>query len=364
MTKRKKNLLIKKVKKKQNKSMINRDNNLIGVIGDLHMRDMLAYGDYLLDRRFEEKKEVLDFIVNSFEDCSHVVLMGDNFNSKNNSSETNRDFVEFIERLSQDKKRQIYIISGNHEKKGNGKTAIDFLKEIDRENWHIYTTPSSVDISGLKIDFLPFMLKSELGVETNEEAANKMTKDLKGGDILFAHHAISGTVFRGVKVETFLEPVLSKEKLEKKYKLILAGHIHSPLDYGKTIITGSVFNQEVGETEKFIVKIKRNLEVEKIKLPGRGIHKLENPSKAQLDKLSKDSIVKVIVTDKKINIEELQQHLTRFDAHLLIEDYPSKRKKMHIEGAFDFNIESLLLLYATEKGVDYQRLLRGLELIN
>lgn len=342
------------------------NDNLIGVIGDLHMKDSLSYADYLPDRRVAEKKEILDFIVDSLSDCRHVVFMGDNFNSRNNTSETNREFVELIERFNDSTgDHQIYIISGNHEKKGNGKTAIDFLKEVYRENWHIYTTPESIEIDGLKVTFLPYMLKSELGVETNEEATKKILKMLPGGDILFAHNAYTGTIFNGIKVETFPEPILPAEKLDKKYKLLVGGHIHSPSQYGSVLVTGSVFTDTVGEIEKFIYKIKTDLSIEKLKVPARPIYKLENPTPLELTNYPKNSIVKIVLTDKKISPEEIEVVASGFDAHLLIEDYPNSRKKVHIEeGAFDFSIEALLKLYSESKGVDYQKLLSGLHIIN
>lgn len=343
----------------------------IGIIGDMHMKENLSYSDYINDGRKTEKTEVLDFIVKSFEDCGSVVLMGDNFNSKNNSSEANREFVEFIERFG---KKEIYIISGNHEKKGDGKTAIDFLREVNKPNWHIYTKPETVSISipinmhDVKLDFLPYMLNSELKVENYEEASKKIVKDLQGGDILFAHHAISGLTLNGIKTDTLNEVVLPREKLEKKYKFLIAGHIHVPQQKGNTLLTGSVFTSEVGETEKFIyiagVDIKEWY-VEKLKLPCREIHKLVNPTFDQLQKIPKNSIVKVIITVKGLEIEVLKKYLSEFDTHLLIEDYPNERVKAHIEkGAFDFTLESLLKLYADEKKIDHSKLLKGLELIN
>jgi len=338
--------------------------SLIGVIGDMHMKDYLSYADHILDRRVGEKKEVLDFIVESFKDCDHIVFLGDNFNSKNNTSETNREFVEFLERFVD---KQIYVLSGNHEKKGDGKTAIDFLAEVKKDNWSIFTSPKTQAVDKLKISFLPYMLNSELEVETSEEAVTRIMEmeEFSGGDILFAHHAISGTTFNGIKTEMLKEMVLPKEELEKRYKLIIAGHIHDPQQVGRTIITGSLFTSEVGEIEKFIWKIKEDLTVEQIKVPAREIHKLINPSKETLVGIDAKSIVKVILTDKKINVEHVSEFLKAFDASLLIEDYPDERKRMKIEdGAFDFSIEALLKLYSEAKGIDYQRLLKGLQIIN
>lgn len=341
-------------------------------IGDMHFKDNLSYADYVADKRIAEKKGVLDLIVELASDCEHVVLLGDNFNSKNNSSETNREFVEFIERFGA---KETYIISGNHEKKGDGKTAIDFLGEIHKKNWHIFTRPGTVSVgeeaSPIKLDFLPYMLNSELEVETPEEASKEMVKGLKGGDILFAHHAITGTSFNGIKTEMLHEPVLSKEKLEKKYKLVVAGHIHVPQQYGKVLITGSVFTSEVGETEKFIWKIDTDtMIVNQFKIPQRKIYKLEwqfDPDGgSEILGMDRHAIIKCTVKDKRVDIENVKRCLADFDASLLIEDYPDDRKKVKIEegAAFDFSIEALLKLYAESKGVDHEKLVKGLELIS
>ena len=336
--------------------------NIIGVIGDMHFKDNLSYAEYIPDGRVAERKEILDFIVDSFEDCNHIIFLGDNFNARNNSSETNRMFVEFLERFG---KKEVYIISGNHEKKGDGKTAIDFIGEIKKKNWHVFTRPSAMEIDGMKVDFLPYMLNSELEVETSEDGAKKIMRNLNGGDILFAHHSITGTTFNGIKTDVLKEIVLPKEKLEKKYKLVMAGHIHVPQKYDSIVITGSVFTAEVGEKEKYIFKINSDLKVEPIKVPAREIVKIDEVIGTDWDSIPKDSIVKVIVTDKKTDVEKLKKILDRFDASLVIEDYPDERKKAHIEeGAFDFSIEALLKLYSEEKGVDYQKLLKGLQLIN
>ena len=332
-------------------------------IGDTHFKDNLSYADYISDKRVGEKKEILDFIIKSSADCDSVVLMGDCFDSKNPSAQTVRDFVSFIESF---KDKDVYMISGNHSKKGDGTTALDFLKEIkNKPNWHVFTKPGKANLGPLQVDFLPFMLSSELGVEDSRQAEKKMVNDMEGGDIIFAHHAISGTTFNGMKTDDLSEPVLNKEKLEEKFRLVVAGHIHTPQQYGNVLITGNLFTIEVGETEKFIFKINEDLKVEKIKVPARAIHKLVDPTTKELSSIASSSIVKVILTNKKVSPEELKEQLSRFDANLLVEDYPDERKKAHIqEGAFDFSLTALLKLYSEEKGVDLQKLMKGLQIIN
>jgi DNA repair exonuclease SbcCD nuclease subunit len=210
------------------------------------------------------------------------------------------------------------------------------------------------------------MLKSELGAETNEEGTKLMMKNLSGGDILFMHHAMKGFMANGIKTDTFGEPLFSQIALEKLYKLVVAGHVHDPQVKGRTIITGSVFKEIIGETEKFIWKINPEDGLfEKIALPGRPIIKVWGDDIAEkLRTTPQNSIVKTVVTSKSVDIEDLKKKLKKFDASLLIEDYPNTRVKAHIKnGAFDFSIETLLKLYSEERKVDYQRLLNGLFLI-
>jgi DNA repair exonuclease SbcCD nuclease subunit len=146
--------------------------NKILVIGDLHFKEFLSYGDYIKDKRVAEKESILKFIVSEAKDCDSIVLMGDNFDHRNNSAEVVRSFVEFIEKFGN---KDVYILSGNHEKKGDGKTAIDFLKEVKKSNWHIFTKiTSGYEMQGIRVDFVPFMLKSELEVETDDKAAKEI----------------------------------------------------------------------------------------------------------------------------------------------------------------------------------------------
>lgn len=333
-------------------------------IGDTHFKDNLSYAEHISDQRVAEKKEILDFVVKQAEDCEHIVFLGDVFHSKNNSSETNRQVVEFLERFEN---KQVYIISGNHDKKGDGKTAVDFLGAIKKDNWHVFTKHSLVNIEGKKFDFLPYMLNSELGVTDNTAAIKYIMEYLDGGDILFTHHNISGTYLHtNMLVDTVSSIVLPQKELEERYKLIIAGDIHSPQQYGNVTITGSLFTAEVGEKEKFIWKIDEEMKVEKIKVPCRPIYKLIDPTDEQLSKVPDNAIIKVIVTVNGTDIESMKEKLKRFDASLLIEDYPSERKKMNIDenNAMDFSIENLLKMYSEVKNVDYQKLVRGLELLN
>ena len=344
--------------------MSEKNNNLIGIIGDPHFKEVLGYSDYISDGRKEEEKEILDFIAESLSDCNTIVFLGDQFHARSSSSHIVKKLLGFLERFDG---KEIYIRSGNHDKLANGRSTMDFLEEVKNKKWNIITRKVLCKDSMV---FCPYFSRTEVDAEDNTEASKKIMEMLDGGDFLFIHHALTGTSNEsGLKVDFFPEPVLPKSKLEQKYKKVFGGHIHSPQIKGNTIVAGSIFNNEVGETQKYIWKLNKDTtEVEQIKLPGRGIYKLENPSDKDLDKIDKGNIVKVILT-KKLDapkLGELKEKLGEFDAYLLLEQVPSERKRVHFkkgEKLLEFSTDQLLETYAKMKDVDLNKLKKGFELI-
>jgi predicted MPP superfamily phosphohydrolase len=332
-------------------------------IGDLHLKEFLGYDEYIEGGRDKERKQILEFIVQSAKGCDTVVFLGDQLNSRTNSPHIIKEFVNLVEKFHG---KEVFIILGNHEKYGDGRSALDFLSEVRNPKWHIISNEVlTVD----KMTFCPYFTKSELEVNDNKEAVKKIMKKLTGGDILFIHHTISDSFTEsGVSVNTFPEPILSKKALEDRYKLIIGGHIHHPFQDNGTYIIGSVFNNEIGEKERRILKINEALKVKSLSLPGRSIVKVENPTEETIKEINKTSIVKAIITKKLIGtkMEELKKLLERFDAYLIIEQLPNERKKMHFgdgESVLEFSIDQLLEMYGREKGIDIDKLKQAFELI-
>lgn len=336
---------------------------MTGIIGDLHLKENLGYSSYIKDGREAEKQEILDFIVNSLKDCDTIIFLGDQFNARNNPSRVIKEFVAFLERFNG---KQLYILTGNHEIDSFGKTALDFLKELKKkDNWHVITDTIE-SINGFT--FCPYFTKSQLAVKTDEEGIKMIMNKLEDNNILFIHSALSETsTTSGIQTNIFNEIVLPRKELEKRFKLVIGGHIHKPKNYGNTIVAGSIFNQEVCEIGKSIWRINEDtLEIEEIKLPGRGIYKLTDPTNTDLNKIKEDSIVKVILTKKitKKKVEELKDRLGKFDAFVLIEDYPKERKKLVSDkNVLEFEVEELIGLYAKQKQIDLNKLLNAFELI-
>jgi calcineurin-like phosphoesterase family protein len=332
-------------------------------IGDLHFKAEYPYSELISDGRKAERAAVLKVMHDAAKTCDAVVLMGDVLDKKNNPSSVIKEMVEFLHGFGD---KTVYIISGNHCIYEGDRTALDFLIGI-KSNWRV-VTPKTGLLYEEGLLFVPYHTNASLGSNSIEDATKELIRRIESkikatnANAMFVHHMLSGTF----PTEGVNEIVLPNEYLSNFFKIIVAGHIHSPSVYGSTFLVGNVFSHEVGEEEKFIWKFETNDgSYEKISLPVRPIYKLMNPSLEELDVLPEKSIVKVILTEKGQDIEMIKAKLLWFDAHLLVEQYPNERTKMHLSenSTLDLSIESLLDLYATQKEKDPLRLKEAFKIL-
>lgn len=341
----------------------------IGIIGDLHFKEKLGYADFVSGQRKAEKDALLKSIAKKFQNHHLVVLLGDNLNSKNNPSSVIKDFVGFLSEFNV----PLVILAGNHEKYGDGRSAIDFLEHIDNPWTPVIRGPQSIEIKNRRLHFLPYMSKVELMAKDNDEARLKIQQSLEvlpKSDILFAHHAFSGIMEKGVDVSTFNEPILDRDWLKEHYKQVVIGHIHTPKEESGFLTAGSIFCNEVGEIEKFIWALNvdddnGSMKVERHPLKQLGIKKIQNPTQEDLEGLDpKKYIIKAEITDRSLDIATIKKQLKRFAGSVIVERYPNERVSVKADSDIaDYSVESLLGLYAKAKKVDLKLLLKGYELI-
>jgi len=332
--------------------------NKVCIIGDIHFKAELSYSSSVSDGRRSEWEAVKRTIHKTAKECSAVVLMGDNLNSRNNPSAVLKEFIEFLKEFGD---KPIHILVGNHERQGLT-TALDFLDKVKYPGWHVYTDiTGGVDIGDKIATFVPSVTPAILGVETKEEAAD-IISNLPKADIAFMHHAINGTS----GTEFFNEIIVDKDKL--KFGMTFGGHVHKAERLSdKVIITGSIMTAEIGEHKKSVwVWNGDDNSVEEVPLPVRGIHKIdwdENFEK-NLEAIPQKSIVKCVIEDKKASITLIKDSLKGFDSALIIEQYPNERSKVDYgEKGLDLSVESLLKIYAKNKEVSYKDLSEGFMLI-
>jgi len=328
--------------------------NKILVCGDLHFRSEMSYSEYVKDGRKAEKKAILASILDLSAECDGVVLLGDCFNNRNNPSEVIREFVSFVESFGD---KEIFIIAGNHEKTGDGKSALDFMREVNKPNWHIIT--NKIEKIG-NLVFLPYFYKTEVGVNTNDKLKNYILKNLPEGDYLFGHHA-----FVGHTGDYYNEVALPLVKLKDKYKTIFMGHIHTPTHIENLILSGSVFTSEANEGTKFVYTL--NLKTGKVKnheLPNRLIFKLDNPKLADIADLPNDSILKLFIKPELLTDEMKSLMIEKKLNLFIINTKESTRAKYkESDNLIDLSVTELLTMYAKQKKIDPAELIEGFLLI-
>ena len=145
---------------------------MLGIVSDLHLKQNLPYSDLIEEGRGKEEKEVLDFIVSSFEDIDKIVFIGDLLHNRTNSPEVIKKLVKFIEMFEG---KEIYIISGNHCKLSSGKTTIDFLGEIKNPKWHIITSIKKIG----DYVFCPYLSRADLKVKSNETGRKESVSEMR-----------------------------------------------------------------------------------------------------------------------------------------------------------------------------------------
>jgi len=342
------------------------------VVGDLHLKFELSYSSAIKDGRREEWDNVKETIHDASKTCDAVVLLGDTFNARHNHSSVIREFVDFLNGFGD---KEVHILVGNHERFGTA-TALDFLKNIKHRKWLVYTEPTQTTItfiSGQSVMMVPFMTPALLGVETKEEGLKKIIKSFpkEKCPLAFCHQMIGGGKFNNLPVEMMNEIILPQKDMEKHFDHTFAGHLHNKQMISPNIyMTGNIFTQEMGECDKSVWIYEKSkigkVKIEEVPLPTRGIYKLQldQVTLPDLMKIPSNSIVKCIVTNREISIDMVKKALKRFDANIVIEQYPSERSKVHFEdGGLDLGVDNLLKLYAEAKKIVYEDLKTGFELI-
>jgi DNA repair exonuclease SbcCD nuclease subunit len=329
------------------------------VCGDLHFREKLGYDNLVTGGRDQERQDILDFIVGQSYDCDRVVLLGDNFQFKNNPSSVIKSFVQFLERFGD---KQLFILAGNHEKWGDGKSAIDFLREIKGKNWHVITNAT---LRFENMTFLPYMHASEVGATDVLKWQDAIMKTLEVNDSLFMHHTIAGSSMSAtMDVDQMItrEPVLPYKQLAERFKYVFGGHIHMPshreINESQIVVTGSIFANEAGDLSKYVYKFDGAAGTyEQILVPGRSIYSLHNPELADINALDGHNIVKVKLTKilSDVDREKLDAALQRFDAHIVVEDIPHTRIQSYMDNSrniLELDINELLDEYAKQRSID------------
>ena len=111
------------------------------------------------------------------------------------------------------------------------------------------------------------------------------------------------------------------------------------------------------------------IKIEKIKLPGRPIVKLNDPTEKEIEELDKNTIVKIILnkkisSGKKESLIELTKKQVKNGGMIVIDQTSRTKKRDDYSGSIiDITIDNLLEIYSKEREVELIKLKEGFELI-
>ena len=333
------------------------------IVGDQHFRHELPYASAFEDGRQKEWRATLDKIIELGQSVDAVVLLGDNLDKRHNHSTVVKDFISFLKSFPA--KTPVHIMAGNHERYGK-ETALDFLEKLGHPNWSVHTNMVVEPVipgGDTTACFVPYVTPAMLGAKDLEEGKTKIMESMGKADLAFVHLALSGK-----KTDQFNEIVLPLEEMSNRFVFTFGGHVHkAELLADNVLVAGSVFTHDMGEEGKSVFIYDTDLKTyEEHKLPVRGIYKLlVSSADTRTSDIPDHSIVKCIVTDTQVDIDKLRQDvLSRFDAFVVVEQYPNTREKVMFEGgALDLSFENVLKVYADVKGLSYTDLKEAWDLV-
>lgn len=207
-------------------------------IGDLHLSSASgagAWSKYYVGNSDEailaEAQKAVDY--GRDRGISQVFIYGDVCDAPKMSYQAHIALSHFFTRNSD---MTFWVITGNHDVMGNGKTSCDLLLAFAHAlpNVRIFTEPEVVEIEGVRVNFLPFP-----HAEFDPQMLNVCHVDVAGAQM------DSGSD--------------SKSTVDPKDCVVLAGHIHTAQQVKNVFYSGTVIQTRFDESEdKFFHVIRFN----------------------------------------------------------------------------------------------------------
>ncbi|MCK9596704.1 metallophosphoesterase family protein [Candidatus Pacearchaeota archaeon] len=292
------------------------------IIGDIHF-DLYAKFNKQLDNGKNSRAQLLiNEVARIFDyakenNIGNIIFLGDIFNS---SEVVKTVLFNDVYDLFKNKPRNIdlHLFPGNH----------DYFSYFEDSVLHsfynipgiwLYENFHDCIIGGLKIAFHPYV--------SDGDSISNISRE---GDVIFIHQSVPGVVvgnYELIKAKDNIDP----EKLFKKFKMIVSGHIHTKQICQDVIFPGSIAQKDFGDEgiKKYFSVLYDDLSIEYIPT--------QHPEFHTLDYIEKDDGEIEIVCEKGVQPTNIDESFVKVKAskelwkELSQTEYKDKNKNVVVD---------------------------------
>jgi DNA repair exonuclease SbcCD nuclease subunit len=197
-----------------------------GKRGEIHNKDCLDFIDFMTSYVADPKNGI-----------DHIVFMGDWFDKRDSINISTLNYSHQALTKLNKLGIPIFIETGNHDlylRNNRNIHSLIFFNEFN--NCYLIDTPTTAEISGARILFMPYIFQEEYV---------PMAVEVNGSDIVYAHLELKGFVLTG---STVVLEHGHDQALFDKPKRIFTGHFHKRQNKGNVFYTGNPFPFDFSDT--------------------------------------------------------------------------------------------------------------------
>jgi len=328
--------------------------------------------------RLQDCLQVLDWVLHEAvaNGCKDVLFLGDLFHERSKIDILNylRAFEAFFKFYAEHPEINVYLLVGNHDMYHKERWDVNSVKPLSAiPNVHIVEYPQTIEIQGVRVDFLPHVENPLKQLEKLKEG--RSAKDLQ---LLLGHLAVHGATLNTVYATTSDVIVEHDDVMEfidperfTDWKQTFLGHYHAPQVLtadGSVEYVGSPLELSYGEAyqDKHIIVFDMDtFKKEYIDNDFSPKHLMITPD--QIDKVDLDkNFVKVILEDTSSKeLVDIRKQLKEKNVAEL--QFKAKEKKKEDKQDFEdakailYKSDEMLSEYVTNvglpAGIDHNKLM-------
>lgn len=219
--------------------------SIVLIVGDVHLGKGVSIGrpgiGNAINSRIIDQINLLDWVLDQATEhhVDDIILTGDICEDTKPDYSIIELFVDWLNRCSVSN-INTHIVFGNHDLKRTGArhaSYLDLIGKMHIPGVFVYKNISTIFREGVGITLMPFRDRKSLGCKANDEAIEKLSKQLPyevseipphWDRILVGHLALAGSIFVGDEFDNLSNELMCPLDMFKGYDYVWMGHVHKP----------------------------------------------------------------------------------------------------------------------------------------